>query len=131
MVLGSGMRDPRSGKNLFRIPDLGVKKAPDPGSGSATLSSSTPPFLLLPRHSAFFFLCMFWKKKCSETDRSGFSCVKAVTFVFTFLQIRPLKLINYFPTYLYLILWWPSLWITSILFCKYDFQIICSLFSFL
>ncbi len=37
----SGIRDPRSGirdKNLFRIPDPGVKKAPDPGSGSATLS---------------------------------------------------------------------------------------------
>jgi hypothetical protein len=34
--------DPRSGirKNLFRIPDPGVKKAPDPGSGSATLNSS-------------------------------------------------------------------------------------------
>jgi hypothetical protein len=24
--------DPGSGKNLFRIPDTGVKKAPDPGS---------------------------------------------------------------------------------------------------
>jgi hypothetical protein len=34
---GFGIRDPRSGKNLFRIPDPGVKKAPDPGSGSATL----------------------------------------------------------------------------------------------
>ncbi len=39
MGLGSGIRDPRSGirdlgsgKNLFRIPDLGVKKAQDPGS---------------------------------------------------------------------------------------------------
>jgi hypothetical protein len=32
--------DPGSGKNLFRIPDPGVKKAPDPGSGSATLSSA-------------------------------------------------------------------------------------------
>ncbi len=32
-----GIRDPGSGKNLFRIPDPGVKKAPDPGSGSATL----------------------------------------------------------------------------------------------
>ncbi len=33
------IRDPGSRKNLFRIPDLGpgVKKAPDPGSGSATL----------------------------------------------------------------------------------------------
>jgi hypothetical protein len=32
---GSEIRDP--GKNLFRIPDPGVKRAPDPGSGSATL----------------------------------------------------------------------------------------------
>jgi hypothetical protein len=32
---GSEIRD--SEKNLFRIPDPGVKKAPDPGSGSATL----------------------------------------------------------------------------------------------
>jgi hypothetical protein len=29
--------DPGSGKNLSWIPDLRVKKAPDPGSGSATL----------------------------------------------------------------------------------------------
>ncbi len=34
---GSEIRDPGSGKNLFRIPDPGVKKEPDPGSGSATL----------------------------------------------------------------------------------------------
>jgi hypothetical protein len=32
--------DPGSGKNLFRIPDPGVKKAPDSGSGSATLEFS-------------------------------------------------------------------------------------------
>jgi hypothetical protein len=32
--------DPGSGKNLFRIPDPGVKKAPDPGS--ATLPVSRP-----------------------------------------------------------------------------------------
>jgi hypothetical protein len=31
--------DPGSGKKLFRIPDPGVKKALDPGSGSATLSA--------------------------------------------------------------------------------------------
>jgi hypothetical protein len=30
MGLVSGIRDPGSGKNLFRIPDLGFKKAPDP-----------------------------------------------------------------------------------------------------
>jgi hypothetical protein len=29
--------DPGSGKNLFRTPDPGIKKAPDPGSGSAAL----------------------------------------------------------------------------------------------
>jgi hypothetical protein len=42
MGLGSGIRDPGSGigKNLFRIPDPVVKKAPDPGSGSATLLAS-------------------------------------------------------------------------------------------
>jgi hypothetical protein len=38
MGLGSGI--PGSGKNLFRIPEPGVKKAPDPGSGSATLQLS-------------------------------------------------------------------------------------------
>jgi hypothetical protein len=30
----SGIRDPGSGTNLFRIPDPGVKKAPDPGSAT-------------------------------------------------------------------------------------------------
>jgi hypothetical protein len=37
MGSGSGIRNPE--KNLFRIPGPGprVKKAPDPGSGSATL----------------------------------------------------------------------------------------------
>jgi hypothetical protein len=29
-------------KNLFWIPDPGVKKAPDPGSGSATLGALVP-----------------------------------------------------------------------------------------
>ncbi len=38
---GSWIRDPGSGKNLFRIPDPGVKKALDPGSGSATLRYSS------------------------------------------------------------------------------------------
>ncbi len=34
---GSEIWDPGSGKNLFRSPDPGVKKAPAPGSGSSTL----------------------------------------------------------------------------------------------
>jgi hypothetical protein len=39
MGLRSWIRDPGSGKNLFRIPDLESRgqKAPDPGTGSATL----------------------------------------------------------------------------------------------
>ncbi len=31
-MVGSGIRDPGSWKNLFRIPDPGGKKVPDPGS---------------------------------------------------------------------------------------------------
>jgi hypothetical protein len=42
MSLGSGIRDPGYGKNLFRIPDPGVKKAPDPGSGIGKKSYSDP-----------------------------------------------------------------------------------------
>jgi hypothetical protein len=37
--LGSGIRDPASGIRKKPLPDPGVKKAPDPGSGSATLAS--------------------------------------------------------------------------------------------
>jgi hypothetical protein len=32
--------DPGSGKNLFRIPDPGVKKAPDPGSATLLVTQS-------------------------------------------------------------------------------------------
>jgi hypothetical protein len=45
MGLGSGIRDPGSGKNLFRNPDPGVKKAPDTGSESATLQISLPSLI--------------------------------------------------------------------------------------
>ncbi len=37
---GIKIRDLEYGKNLFRISDSGVKKAPDPGSGSATLGAT-------------------------------------------------------------------------------------------
>ncbi len=43
--------DPGSGKNLFRIPDPGVKKAPDPGSGSATLVNILDRFVDVQRLS--------------------------------------------------------------------------------
>ncbi len=59
---GSEIRDPE--KKLFRIPDPGVKKAPDPGSGSATLVTtrlriwaycwtSTVPYHSYPRPRLF------------------------------------------------------------------------------
>ncbi len=55
--LGSGIRDPWSVKNPFRIPDPGVKKAPNPGSripdlgsGSATLLGAMKMFDFLLRH---------------------------------------------------------------------------------
>jgi len=37
---GSEIRDPQKTYSGSRIPDPGVKKAPDPGSGSATLVAS-------------------------------------------------------------------------------------------
>jgi hypothetical protein len=43
--------DPGSGKNLFQILDPGVKKAPDPGSGSPTLvrgPDQDPSLILFP-----------------------------------------------------------------------------------
>jgi hypothetical protein len=40
--LGSGIRDPGSGKNLFPIPDPEVKKAPDPGSATLVLRFPDP-----------------------------------------------------------------------------------------
>jgi hypothetical protein len=54
MGLGSGIQDAGSGKNLIRILDPGVKKAPDPGMESATLLgySSTTYFII---SQSFFF----------------------------------------------------------------------------
>jgi hypothetical protein len=50
---GVGIRNPGSGKNLFRIPDPspGVKKASDPGSGSTTL-------LIIPKIYVALFLAI-------------------------------------------------------------------------
>ncbi len=39
-IYGFGIRDLVSGKNLSRIPDPGVKKAPDPGSATLVLTES-------------------------------------------------------------------------------------------
>jgi hypothetical protein len=64
-VLGSVIGDPGSGKNLFQIPDPGVKKAPDPVSRiriritekKVVRSGSGKNFPLPPA------------QKCSESDR--------------------------------------------------------------
>jgi hypothetical protein len=54
MVLGSGIRDPGSGKNRFRIPDPGVKKAQDPGSRIRNTAGNT---IFLHKHTGKTFLC--------------------------------------------------------------------------
>jgi hypothetical protein len=56
MGLGSEIRNPRSGKILFRIPDPVVKKAQDPGSGSATLRETT--FLFSEEQKYVDFVCL-------------------------------------------------------------------------
>jgi hypothetical protein len=48
MVLGSGIRDPGSGKNLFRIPDPGVKKHPIPDPGSRIRIRNTEKNYITP-----------------------------------------------------------------------------------
>ncbi len=61
--------DPGSGKNLFRIPDPGVKKAQDPGSGSATLG------MCLSRN--------FWKNHDSNRLNTHIKtfCIKTIKVV--------------------------------------------------
>jgi hypothetical protein len=65
MGLGSGIRDPRSGirdpektYSGSRIPDPGVKKAPDPGSGSATLvrTQSCKSVFIVNQHATSQFV---------------------------------------------------------------------------
>jgi hypothetical protein len=47
--------DPGSGKNLFRIPDPGVKKAPDPGSGTlAKINYQLIILVLANKRTAFY-----------------------------------------------------------------------------
>ncbi len=81
MVLGSGIRDPGSGKNLFRIPDSGVKKAPDPGSGFPVVPAFpvVPDVPVVPAWSV-------WR-----SYRSGFTDVPAFqSFQLSFLRAEGL-----------------------------------------
>jgi hypothetical protein len=60
---GSEIRDPE--KNLFRIPDPGVKKAPNPGSGSATLT-----FYELKKKSRMEATTQYFEKLFFRENRS-------------------------------------------------------------
>ncbi len=61
MVLGSGIRDPGSGIWKKPIPDPGSRgqKAPDPGSGFATLLGDTSTKFLCGLRC---FLLVYWLK---------------------------------------------------------------------
>jgi len=65
MGLGSGIRDPESGKKTIPDPGSGsrVKKAPDPGSGSATLIKSKFFKQNLGNFFAFLHSKLFYKEK--------------------------------------------------------------------
>jgi hypothetical protein len=69
---GFGIRDPGSGKNLFRIPDPGSKKEPDLGFVSATLTAQIKENLTLidvtiPKKSAICFYSDFFKFRLHNT----------------------------------------------------------------
>jgi hypothetical protein len=81
MVLGSGIRDPGSGKNPFRIPDPGVKKAPDPGSGSATLARRLIFLEFLKASIADLITLMFSSLQNSEGGGDGDSCAHPCPFL--------------------------------------------------
>jgi hypothetical protein len=91
MGLGSGIRDPGSGKNLFRIPDPGVKKAPDPGSGSATLPT-TPFSLVLSKE---YFDCPHFIKKSGE--RGGSTLVLCRLATVTSCMDLSVRIVTKFP----------------------------------
>jgi hypothetical protein len=80
MVLGSGIRDPRSGildpektYSGSRIPNPGVKKhpIPDPGSGSATLSIRTADDSSVP-------FCYFNSSSLSAVANYDLRCMQFV-----------------------------------------------------
>jgi hypothetical protein len=56
---GSEIQDPGSGKNLFRIPDPGVKKAPDPGSATLIRNLGLDPYSIVTRNPCSIVLLSF------------------------------------------------------------------------
>jgi hypothetical protein len=90
MGLGSEIRDPRSGKKLFRIPDPGVKKAPDPGSGSATLDNSQKD--TLQNVNLFYMIMKDFPNECSQNLK------KSYTYIFPAISFRANLLLTSLPT---------------------------------
>jgi hypothetical protein len=60
MGLGSEIRDPEKTYFGSWIPDPGVKKAPDPGSGSATLVQSTYFLRNIKRRGSWVIPVYLW-----------------------------------------------------------------------
>ena len=60
MVLWSGIRDPGSEKNPFRIPDPEVKKAPDPGSWIRIRNTAINSQSCINQSFSVFYAC-WWK----------------------------------------------------------------------
>jgi hypothetical protein len=88
MGLGSGIRDPGSGiretektYSGSRIPDPGVKKAPDPGSGSAILLFEN---LFLNHYVIHFIIYILALQdfKIAKYGASFFSCVLVYYFAY-------------------------------------------------
>jgi hypothetical protein len=93
MGLGSGIRDPGSGKNLFRIPDPGVKKAPDPQHCmwvflrrlNCTLGSVGVPLSHISIPILFFHPCQ-QERRILKIDKY-FYWPRTVCFIFLYLLI--------------------------------------------
>ncbi len=75
---GFGIRDPEKTYSGSRIPDPGVKKAPDPGSGSATLHIGCVEILLL---IVKLYECTVTKLICLAVSKTMASSIKSRTAI--------------------------------------------------
>ncbi len=100
MSLGSGIRDPRSGINLFRFSDPGVKKAPDPDPQHCLTSYcvrihssvSSPTHYFLSRLFSSFSFC----HSLSVVSQSfcTFALFSVILFIFCSLIFCPLLFLS-------------------------------------
>jgi hypothetical protein len=85
------VRDPGSGKNLFQIPDPGVKKAPDPGSGSATLKKRIVGLRFQLISSFLKFFPLNTKKSKKGEIGQEYGTVRYLSKVISLFLIRSLR----------------------------------------